>query len=262
MRPAINITPGQVVYLRDLIFELLARELRLRYEGSFLGVVWSLINPMAKMMVYTILFRYILNFRIENYPAFVFTGILVWEWFSQGLEMAAGSIVRHAGLIRQPGFPSAVLPMVAVLIPLFDFIVSLPILLVFLLFGNGCPGMVILMLPVVMGIQFLLTLGLGFILAGSNVVFRDTNHLLGVLLNLFFFLTPVFYSTDMAGSQFQMLFRLNPMTWLLDAYRTILLQGQAPHEGCLLVPTALALVVIIAGWRIFRHFSLQFAEDV
>ena len=250
------------IYLRDLLSELLIREMRLRYERSALGLVWSIINPLSQMLIYTFLFRVVFRLDIKNYPAFVFTGTLVWNWFHNGLEMTTNAITNNRELIRQPGFPLAVLPVSTVIIPLVDLLAALPVLFLFLIIGSKWPTSAVLVLPVLVVIQFIMTLGLGYILASSNVIFRDTQHLLRVFLNLLFFLTPIFYDSSMVPQSLQFFYRMNPMVHLVNAYRMILLEGTVPDWRPLLILCLFFSGVTWLGWTIFIRASHRFVEEL
>ena len=254
--------PRRLIYLRDLLRELVVREMRLRYERSILGMAWSILNPLAQMLVYNFLFRVVFRLDIPNYPVFVFTGVLAWNWFHQALMLTTGAITNNRELIRQPGFPLAVLPVVTVATPLVDLLSALPVLLCFLLLGGGRLTGALLALPLVVGIQFLLIQGLGYLLASIHVTFRDTQHLLGVALMLLFYLTPVFYRADMVPESFQPIYNLNPMVHLIGAYRAILIEDSLPDWHTLLILAPLVGVLAWGGWAVFVRASYHFAEEL
>jgi lipopolysaccharide transport system permease protein len=201
---------SRLVYLHDLLRELITRDFKLRYKRSTLGVAWSLLNPLAQMLVFYFVFSTVLPLNIPNYAVFLSTGILVWNWFQASLLAATGAIVDNPGLARRPGFPTAILPVVVVTSQLVHFLLALPILLVFLLLSEIPPTSAILALPLVIAIQFLLTLSLSYFCATAHVVFRDMQYLLGVLLLLGFYLSPVFYRTEVIPASYQWLYRFNP----------------------------------------------------
>ncbi|HBY94678.1 MAG: ABC transporter permease [Ardenticatenaceae bacterium] len=252
----------RLIYLRDLLRELVTREMKLRYKRSVLGVAWSLLNPLAQLLVFSFLFRFVLPLNIPDYSLFLFTGVLAWSWFQSSLVVATGAITDNRELIRRPGFPVGILPVVTVTTHLVHFLLAMPILLLFLVLGGRLHLDVLLALPIVIGLQFVLTLGLAYLVATFHVTFRDTQYLLGVLLMLLFYLTPVFYDGSRIPARYQPLYRLNPMLHLIDAYRAILLRGELP-DG----PSILALIVVAAGllWlgrRIFTQASYRFAEEL
>jgi lipopolysaccharide transport system permease protein len=188
--------------------------------------------------------------------------VLVWNWFHVSLYQATATIVDNRELIKRPGFPVAILPMVTVASYLVHFLLALPILLVFLLWGGVGMTSAIFALPLVIAIQFILTLSLAYFTATFYVTFRDTQHLLGVGLNLLFFLTPVFYKSSDLPVQYQTLYRLNPMVHLMEAYRGILLSGTSPEPMGLLLLILPALTVLYLGYHIFKRASDHFVDEL
>ena len=252
----------RVIYMRDLLFTLVGRDMKLRYKRSVLGIAWSLLTPLAQLAVYYLTFDVLLPLNIPNYLSFLFSGVLVWNWFHGALYQATSAIVDNRELIKQPGFPAAVLPIVTVTSHLIHFLLALPILIVFLIIGGTGLTSVIALLPLVIVIQFVLTLSLAYFSATFYVTFRDTQHLLGVLLNLLFFLTPIFYKSSDLPAQYQTVYRLNPMVHLIEAYRAILLAGTPPDSFSLLLLTAAAMVIFLLGYHLFRKASDRFVDQL
>jgi lipopolysaccharide transport system permease protein len=252
----------RLTYLRDLLREMVARDMKLRYKRSILGIAWSLLNPLIQMLVFIFLFRRVMPLDIPNYPSFVFTGVLAWNWFQTALFLATGAITDSRELIRRPGFPTTILPVVTVTTHLIHFLLALPVLLLFLLLGGGRLTSAILMLPLVIVLQFLLILGLGYLVATVHVTFRDTQHLLGVFFMLLFYLTPVFYDASIIPARYQTFYRLNPMFHLITAYRVILIQGDLPDLRALLALGVLVGVLLWLGHTVFTRASYHFVEEL
>jgi lipopolysaccharide transport system permease protein len=255
--------PSQrLIYLRDLLWELVLRDLKLRYKGSVLGLTWSLLNPLAQLLVFGFVFSTILPLNIPNYTAFLFSGLLVWSWFQSSLFAATTVIVDGRSLIKRPGFPVALLPVVTVMANLVHFVLALPVLLLFLLLTGLPLHGTILLLPLLIAIQFLLTLSIAYFLAAVHVTFRDTQHLVGVFLLLFFYLTPIFYDGSVVPATYQSIYRLNPLLHLLEAYRSILIEGSLPDFGVLGLVTAVSAGLLLLGFRVFRRASYTFVEEL
>jgi len=252
----------QPLYTWDLLRELVVRDMKLRYKRSVLGIVWSLLNPLLQMVVFIFLSRRVLSLEIPNYPSFVFTGLLTWNWFQTGLTLATGAITGNRELIRRPGFPVAILPVVTVTTNLIHFLLALPIPLLFLVLGGGRLSITILMLPLVILLQFALILGLGYLVATLQVTFRDTQHLLGVFFMLLFYLTPVFYDVSIVPRRYQTLYQLNPILHLISAYRAILIQGNLPDLRTLLALGVLGGMLLWLGHTIFTWASYRFVEEL
>lgn len=249
---------------RDLLVGLVSRDIKLLYNRSALGIVWMLINPLMQLMVYAFVFGVLfVNNSVPNFTSFIFSGLLVWTWFQGSLTEATGAIVHNRALIRQPGFPVAVLPVVNVATGLIHFLMSLPILLIFLWIDGVELQAKLLLLPPLMALQFALTVSLAYVLAALNVTFRDTQHTLGVLLQMLFYFSAIFYQVP---TQYSRIFKFNPVLILIDGYRSILLAPEATTDSFgwipILVLVAVTALLLPLGHRIFQHQSERFVEEL
>jgi lipopolysaccharide transport system permease protein len=248
--------------LWDLLAVLVGRDLKLRYKRSVLGLAWSLLNPLAQFLVLNFVFSTVLPLNIQDYTPFLFTGLLAWNWFSASLLLATNAIVENRDLIRRPGFPPAVLPLIAVVSNLIHFVLALPILVVFLLAAGSPVSLSVFWLPVIISVQFLFSLSLAYFLAVIQVTFRDTQYLLNIALLLGFYLTPVFYTLDTVPKRYQFAYQLNPMVHLLAAYRSAILGGAPLPLLPLAVLTVAAVLLLLIGYRVFVRASYHFAEEL
>lgn len=246
----------------DVCLVLVGRDLKVLYKRSLLGFGWALVTPLMQLFVYLFVFRRVFANSIENYPAFVFTGVLVWGWFQSALQQATGLITGSRELVRQPGFPLPLLPHVTVAVRLLHFLVGLPILFIVLWVHNITPSWAWVSLPLLIGIQFLLIIGLAYPLAAIHVTLRDTQQLVGVLLNLAMFLTPVFYGPDIIPQKFHFWYQLNPLAVLIESWRTVLLHGGWPDFPALAALGAVSLALVLAGRRFFVRQSHRFVEEM
>jgi lipopolysaccharide transport system permease protein len=251
-----------LVYLRDLVRELVARDMKLRYKRSVLGFAWSLLNPLAQLLVLNFVFRRVLPLDIPNYTSFLFSGILVWNWFSSSLYSATGAIVDNRDLIRRPGFPPGVLPVVSIASNFIHFLLALPILLLFLVLSGIPLTPTLFFLPVLFAIQFVLTLSFAYLVAALHVSFRDTQYLLGIALLLGFYLSPVFYDVAAIPVRYRSLYYLNPMVLIIDSYRAVLMRGELPDARGLLLLTGAAMILFWLGRQVFDRSSRHFVEEL
>jgi lipopolysaccharide transport system permease protein len=254
--------PNRLRHTFELLVELVRRDIRVRYMRSYLGVGWSLANPLSQILIFSFLFGKVMPLAIEQYTLFVFCGVLAWSWFSTSLIAAAGVVVASPELIRRPGFPGYVLPIVSVSTNAIQFLIGFPLLLGLVLIQGGWLGMAVLAVPAVITIQFLLTLALAFPLAAANVRYRDTQHVVSLLTMAAFYLTPVFYSVDAVPKGFRWLYRLNPMVTILEAYRDILIRHRLPDFGGLFIIALISILFIAAGYAIFMRASIRFSEEL
>jgi lipopolysaccharide transport system permease protein len=250
-----------LTHLRDLLRELVARDIKLRYRRSILGVGWSLLNPLAQLVVLVFVFQHVAPLNIPNYPLFAFTGVLAWGWFTTSLPAATASITGNRELVRQPGFPAAILPAVPILANLIHFMIAITLLLGALLIGGTWPTQALVALPLVVLLQFLVTLSIGYVTATLQVRFRDTGYLVGSLLLLGLFVTPVFYRPTSLPPSYQNLYALNPMAILIGAYRNILVEGRWPDLTALAGLTMTTAVLLWLGLGLFTRARFDFAEE-
>ncbi|MGH9085827.1 MAG: ABC transporter permease [Acidimicrobiales bacterium] len=243
-----------------LVWELVLRNLRLRYRRSALGLLWAQLAPLAYVVVLTIVFTRVVPLDIEHYPVFVLLGMLPWLWFQAALVAGTTSVVYSPDLLRQPGFPRLVLPLVAVASTLAHHVLALPVALAAGAIVTGRLSVTALAVVPLLAVQFLLCSGPAFALACLHARLRDTAHLLSVLLIPCFYATPVLY--DATALDAVPALRLNPMAPIVDGYRDAVLRGTWPPVGPLLVVTGAGLVLLIGGLSLYRARMPRFVEDL
>lgn len=252
----------KIAHFFDLLRVLVDRDMKLLYKRSALGIAWTLINPLLQLAVFSFVFRSVIPINIPQFSSFAFSGLLIWTWSQTALFQATGLITSNKALIRQPNFPTAILPVVTTMTGLIHFLLALPVLIIFLAVDGVEPNSVLFVLPLLMVIQFVLTVGLAYPLAALNVTFRDTQHTLGVLLQMLFYLTPIFYDLNSVPEEFLIFYQLNPMVPLIEAYRAILLKGTQPDWQALLIVSLIVAVILPIGLAIFRRQSNTFVEEL
>ena len=250
------------VYVFDLLRVLVVRDMKLRYKRSVLGVAWSLLNPLVQLLVFSFVFRLVLPLQIPDYPVFVFIGILGWTWLQSSLVSGTDAIVGNRDLVQQPHFASAILPVVTVTTHLIHLLMALPILFLFLAIRQIPLTPALLALPLVMLVQFALTLGLVYFVATLHVTFRDVQYLVGVAMMPLFYLSPVFYDDAIVPPRYQALYGLNPVAHLLRAYRACLLGRTEIDFVALLLLALFSGCLLVLGYRLFTHASYRFVEEL
>ncbi len=253
---------------RALIQTLVVRDLKARYRGSVLGFFWSFFNPALLLFIYTFVFTKVLPSAhpagMEPFALFMFCGILPWTWFSSSLLESSNTLIAGGNLIKKVLFPAEVLPIVTVLANMVHFFLGLPILAAFILYyQRPIDPLELLWLPVIVLVQLILTTGLAFFLSALTVHFRDLKDLLGNILTLWFFATPIIYSVDMAPADMRWWLNINPMTHLMRSYQEVLFfEGSFGHQGWLLGLGLGSIVVFLAGYFVFDRLRDSFAEEV
>jgi lipopolysaccharide transport system permease protein len=263
----------QLPRYRGLIQSLVARELKARYRGSVLGFFWSFVNPLLLLLVYTFIFAYVMPppGGIDNYALFLFTGLLPWTWFSASLLESSNVLITGGNLIKKVMFPAEILPIVTVLSNLVHFLFGLPILILFLIYFRAPVEFAELpWFPVALVVQLLLTLGLALILSALTVHFRDLKDILGNVMTLWFFATPIIYAWFNAPPGIRPFLNLNPFTHLAITYQQILFfpadpqaaGGPPEHWKWLLALGVGSIGVFLFGYFIFDRLRDSFAEEV
>ena len=243
----------KLLYHVDLIWHLTKRNFLIRYKGSALGVLWSLLVPLSQLLVLVYVFGKVVPLKIEAYSAFVFTALLPWSWFSNCLSSAGSLFISNRDLVRKPNFEPSTLVIVDVMANLLTYLVFLPVLFVMLLAYGRDMTISLFALPVLMMIQAILSAGLSLIIAMSNVFYRDIQHIVTVALTLLFYLTPVFYRSQATGESYRMIFGLNPVAVLIDSYRAILFYGQSPQWYSLLSVGLVSATLCGIAYLLYRR---------
>jgi len=253
---------------RGLIQALVARELKARYRGSALGFLWSFINPLLLLLIYSFVFTTVMPNNVEGvqpYALFMFCGILPWNWFSTSLSDASGSLIAGGNLIKKVLFPAEVLPLVSVLTNMMHFFLGLPILIAFLVIYRHPPdAWDLVWFPIAVLVQLVFTAALALIVSALAVHFRDIRDILANVLTLWFFATPIIYPWFQPNVQrFRMLFNVNPFTHLAVSYQEILFfNGPIGHWKWLVALGAGSMALFVAAFWLFDRLRDSFAEAV
>lgn len=247
---------------RSLLHNLVRRDQKLQYRNTVLGFLWSFLNPLLLMLVFVVVFGEIGRFSetIEHYPLFLLTALLPWRFFAGALAQSVNVLRDAAPLLLKVPFPRQIVPLAGVSGHFVTFAFSLLILLAIMaLWPLPFTGYYAYLLPVI-ACQFLMLVGMAYLLAVLGVYFQDTSYLLNIGLNIGFYLTPIFYSIDSVPPELLTAFRLNPMVNFITAYRRIMLYGKPPGEATLLTLIGTALLIYAAGVLIFRRHQSRLAE--
>jgi lipopolysaccharide transport system permease protein len=251
-RASVLVRRARATHLRDLTIHLARRELSARHRDSLLGWIWAFAPALIQLLVYQFIFTHVIPLSVPNYGAFLFAGILGWMLFTNGVLGAVGSLEQHRSIVLRPGVPMSVVPLTAVLLALLDYLFALPILIaVVALTGNLSVAALLIALP--LGIELLLTIGVALLIAPLQVLFRDVTHLVGLLVLVGFWITPIFYTPEQVPERFQFMLTLNPLAQIVDAQRGLLLEGSVPSPWGLAATAAVSLVVLVLGIGTFAR---------
>jgi len=247
---------------RELLKTNIKKEIRGKYKGSFLGVLWSFVNPLLMVLVYAIVFPFILRVKEDNYLIFLIVATIPWTFFTTCISHGTTTVLANGGLIKKVYFPRAILPISVVTSALINFLISCIIIFVFLLFSGIGFSMYIFLLPIVIIIEYILALSIVFILSAINVYIRDVEYIMNFVIMMLFYATPILYTFDLIPSKIKLIFNLNPMAHIINAYRDILYYQQLPDLLNLVIVGIASIILLLIGYKIFRKLEKGFAEEV
>lgn len=250
---------------RELLKSNVKKEIRGKYKGSLLGVLWSFINPLLTVLVYAIVFPYLMRVQQDDYLIYLIIGIIPWNFFTTVINQGMISVRTNAGIIKKVYFPREILPISVALSGLINFLISCVIILLFTIFGGFGISWLLIFLPLIALIQTVLSLGLALALSAINIYIKDTEYIVAFILNMLFYGTPILYNLEMfkgAPAILVQLVKLNPMTQIIQMYRDIFLYFNVPSFTSITYVLVLSLVVLWLGMLIFRKLEKGFAEEI
>ena len=247
---------------RELLRTNVQKEIRGKYKGSFLGILWSFLNPLLMVVVYAIVFPYIMRVQQDHYLIFLITGVIPWNFFNMAIITGANCVWINGGIIKKVYFPREILPISVVAAGLINFLISCVIIVGFVLLGGLGLTIHLLWLPIIALIQSILTLGILFALSAIDVYARDIEYLVQFFLQLLFYATPILYNASMFPETVRWVLYLNPMTHIIDAYKAIFYYGTMPNLNSLFYIFIVSLVILWIGYKIFKKLEKGFAEEV
>jgi len=248
---------------RELLYFLVWREIKVRYKQTLLGAAWAIIQPLSMMIVFTLFFGKFVKVPHSNvpYPLFSYSALLPWMLFSEGLGRSAQSVIVDGRIINKVYFPRLILPVSGVITPLVDFVFAFAVFLGIMFYYGVVPDARIIFLPLFVGLALITSMAAGFWLSAINVQYRDVRYTIPFLTQLWFFASPVVYSSASMPKSWQFFYSLNPMVGVIEGFRWVLL-GTEPPGHMIVASTAITLIVLILGAFYYRKTEKTFADVV
>jgi len=246
----------------ELVRNLTIKEFKLRYRNSVLGFIWSLLNPLAMMIILTLVFSTLLRAGIENFPVFLLPALLAWRFFSVSTSMSLASIIGNSPLVTKIYFPRWLLVLSSNLANLIGSSLELAALFPLLIFLGMKITYIALLLPVILVFEFILIIGVSLILASLNVYYRDVNQVWDIALQIGFFLCPIIYSISLIPERYVVAYSLNPMTRIIESIRRILYYNRPPTPADFAITLVSGILLLLVGYIIFRRLEPRFAEEI
>lgn len=249
---------------REMLKTTVGRELRAKYKGSALGFLWTFVNPLLQLMVFSFVFRVVMRFSVPgySYTVFLFVGLVPWMNFSTGLLMSTSTFVSNANMLKKVYFPRIILPVASVTSNLVNMLLSMAIVFPVLWLSGSLPTWHYVFFPLIFTIQALMMLGIGLFLATLNVYFRDLEHIFNIITMAWFYVTPILYTPDMVQSQLYHWFKLNPIFPIINSYRDVLMFGRTPDFPGLAYSAAIGITAVVLGYLVYEALQRRFAEEL
>ncbi len=247
---------------REFLKTSVLKEFRGKYKKSFLGVLWSFINPLLQLLIFSLVFSSIMKTGIKNYTVFLVVALIPWNFFNITMVQSTTTIVSNAGILKKVYFPREILPVSIVTSNLLNFLISFVIIIGALLISGVGISLYILLIPFVILTQYILLIAFAFILSSITVYIRDLEYFINVLMMLWFYLNPIVYSVGSIPAKLRPIFDLNPMLHIINAYRDILFYQKMPNMLNLLYLFIICNVFLLIGYKIFKKLEKRFVEEL
>jgi lipopolysaccharide transport system permease protein len=247
---------------RDLLWLLTKKEITLKYKRTALGILWSLLNPILLALVLFVAFKIFMRIKMENYTFFLLSALFPWNWFSASVTMSTGTLIGNVNLIKRIRFPRHFLVLSTIMGQFVNFIFALPILIGFSYFYGKGPGINwLIAFPILAVIQFVVTTGVCLVISMVNAYFRDMEYIIGVVISLLFWMTPVVYPLEMVPESYRFYLGINPLTYLIKAWRDLFMSNSIDW-GSIGISFGSSLIFFLLGILIFRRLGKRLDEVI
>jgi lipopolysaccharide transport system permease protein len=263
-RSILDLRLKQLWHYRELLGLLAWRDIAVRYKQTIIGVAWAIVQPLAMMLAFSVVFRRWVHMPSEgvSYPLFTYAGLLIWQYFSTALLAASSSLIRNANILTKVNFPRLVLPASAVLPPLVDFALAFSVLLI-MMYGSGAvPTWRWIVIPFLLLQTLLLSLGVGIWLSSLSVRYRDLSQCLPFLMQLWMFASPIVYPSDMVSWNWRLLYVVNPMVSICENFRWALLGTHTNLDCHVALSVAVTIIILLTGIVFFQHIERTMADHI
>lgn len=247
---------------RELLKTNVKKEIRGKYKGSWLGVIWTFLNPLLMLAVYAFVFPYILRVNVENYTIFMIVALIPWNFFTTAVISGTSCININGMILKKVYFPREIIPISVTVSQLINFLITCIIMFIFILVSGVGFSIHLALFPVIVFIQFIMILGINFILSSITVFVNDVAHFVQIAMTLGFYATPIVYLSTMLPEKFQWAMHANPMAVLVEAYRSALYYHQMPDLLWLGIWGVLSFVILIVGYILFKKLEKTFVEEL
>lgn len=252
----------EIYNYRELLKNNVKKEVRGRYKNSFLGIVWTFLNPLLQLAVYATIFPLILKTTQPNYVIFVCVGLIPWAFFTTTVSQSASTIIANGNILKKVYFPREILPISIVTSNSINFLISTLIILSFVIFSGMGISKYVVFYPLILIVQYIFQLGIAFILSALTVFIRDIEHFVQIILMVLFYATPIVYDGKSIPQAFSFIIKLNPMAHIINGYRDIFYNQTTPDFKNLSVLFLISIIFCTLGYFVFKKLQRGFAEEL
>src|SRR5258708_9294057 len=254
---------AEQIQYRELLYQMTKRDLLLRYKQTVMGFGWAIFMPLVNTAVFSVIFTRVAPIETGvPYPIFAYCGLFTWNFFASSLRFAVNSLTSNPNLVTKVYFPREIFPVSTTLVSLVDFAVSGLVLVAMMAYYGIHPTSALLLLPIVLAVHIIFTLGMALLLSMSNLFYRDVKYLFEIVLTVCMFVTSVLYPVSLGRRRLAAGMNLNPMTPIRRGYRSVLLRGESPFSPSFVAAAAVAVCVFVGAWLLFHRSEFQFAEGI
>lgn len=252
----------EVYIYRTMFANLVKKDLVTRYKGSFLGFLWTFVNPFLQLIIYSVVFSIIMRVNVENYNLYLFVAFIPWFFVSTSILSGSNCILSNSNIIQKIYFPRVIIPLSTVTSAFINMMLSLIIVFSALIFSGIGIGWQILYLPLIMLIQYFFVMGIVLICSAITVYFRDLQHILEIFIMAWFYITPIVYTPDMVPENLFWILKTNPMTGIINSYRAVLFYKEVPQFQELFLSLIFSIISLGIGIFVFQKLQRGFAEEL
>ncbi len=254
---------GEQMAYRELLFQMTRRDLLLRYKQTVMGFGWAIFMPLVNTIIFSVIFTRLAPLKTDvPYPVYAYSGLLAWNFFASSLRFAVNSLTGNANLVTKIYFPREIFPISAVMVTLIDTAVGSLVLAGMMVYYQVGVSPAILLLPFVVAVLVVFTCAIALLLAMANLFYRDVKYLFEILVTLWMFSTSVVYPVERIGGRLGLLLQVNPMSPIIDAFRSVILLGVVPDLGRLLAVAVVSVATLLVAWVAFHRAEFKFAENI
>jgi lipopolysaccharide transport system permease protein len=251
------------VKFRELLWQMVRRDLLLRYKQTVMGFGWAIFMPLVNTAVFSVIFTRVASVKTPvAYPVYAYCGLLFWNFFASSLKFSIGSLVSNSNLVSKVYFPREIFPFSAIIVCIIDTLVGATVLIILMIYYHVGVSPALLLFPLVMLIHIMFTAAMALLLAMANLFYRDVKYIFEMVLTIWMFVSSVLYPIEIVGGKLKILLQLNPMNPILDAYRSVLLLHKPPDLISFGLASAFSIGMFVVCWFAFHRAEFRFAENI